>query len=463
MRAVGAIVLTLSAVFSVLIGADPVRAQDDSVSDAARELAERFAPIVVLKEQAGPCDREGEAFAPMSVEVVLDNDDVLLRQAGTGDPVVRRAPTAADLFGRGDGFFLDFNGLALKPECVYEKDFDAYTAGTDPVVYAQVVQQPDEPDFLAVQYWLYWYYNDWNNTHESDWEFIQVLFEASTVDEALASEPVEVGYAQHEGGERADWDSDKLEREGTRPVVYSSSGSHASYFGSSVFLGRSGSEGFGCDTTVGPSVRTQPGVILLPASVDDADDEFAWLAFTGRWGERQRGPFNGPTGPNTKPQWSAPIDWQQDLRSSSVDIPGSDDGSTTILDTFCSVVGTGSNLYREAQESPSTALILIVIVVWALRAWARRTDWSSVPAVPLRQRRRTGQMIRGAFASYWTSRGAIGGIAILYLPAAIVVGVVGATTHVQRGASRRWCADLGHARAGDRHDLGVLAPRRQRP
>ena len=433
MRAVCGFWLALLAVLSVLIGADPVRAQDDSTSDAARELAERYAPIVVLKEQSGPCDRDGEAFAPMSVEVVLDNDDVLLRQAGTGDPVVRRAPTAADLFGRGDGFFLDFNGLALKPECVYEKDFDAYTAGADPVVYAQVVQQPDEPDLLAVQYWLYWYYNDWNNTHESDWEFIQILFEASTVEAALASEPVEVGYAQHEGGERADWDSDKLEREGTRPVVYSSSGSHASYFDSSVYLGRSASEGFGCDTTVGPSVRTQPGVILLPASVDDADDEFAWLAFTGRWGERQRGPFNGPTGPNTKPQWSAPIDWHQDLRSSSVEIPGSDDGSTTILDTFCNVVDAGSRAYRQAQESPSTAIIVLVLVGWALRTWARRTEWSSLPPVPLRQRRRTGQMIRGAFASYWTSRGAIGGIAILYIPAAIVVGIVGATSTFNAG------------------------------
>ncbi len=414
-------------------GGGPVRAQDDATADAARELAERFAPVVVLKEQSGPCDREGEAFAPMSVDVVLDNDDVLLRQAGTGDPVVRRAPTAADLYGRGDGFFLDFNGLALDPGCVYEQDFDASTSGTDPVVYAHVVQQPDEPDFVAVQYWLYWYYNDWNNTHESDWEFVQVLFEASSVEDALASDPVEVGYAQHEGGERADWDSDKLEREGSRPVVYSSAGSHASYFDSSTFLGRSGTEGFGCDTTIGPSVRTQPGVILLPSSVDDIDDEFAWLAFTGRWGERQRGPFNGPTGPSTKPQWEAPVDWHQELRSASVEIPGSTDGNSTILDTFCNVVDFGSDRFREAQESPATTIAVIVLAVLALRSFARRTEWSAVPAVPLRRRRRTGQMIRGAFASYWTSRGAIGGIAILYVPAAIVVGIVAATASFNTG------------------------------
>lgn len=166
----------------------------------------------------------------MSVDVVLDNDDVLLRQAGTGDPVVRRAPIATDLHGRGDGFFLDFNGLSLDPGCVYEQDYDAYTDGANPVVYAHVVQQPDAPDQLAVQYWFYWYYNDWNNKHESDWEFIQVLFDASTVAEALDTDPVAVGYAQHEGGEKAGWDSAKLERDGSNPVVYPSAGSHASYF-----------------------------------------------------------------------------------------------------------------------------------------------------------------------------------------------------------------------------------------
>ncbi len=432
-RSVWVILLAVLAGGAVLVGADPAHAQDGSTSDAARELAERHAPVVVLKEQSGPCDSDGEAFAPTSVDIVLDNDDVLLRQAGTGDPVVRRAPTASDLFGRGDGFFLDFNGLALAPGCVYERDFDVYAAGTEPAVYAHVVQQADEPDFVAVQYWLYWYYNDWNNTHESDWEFIQVLFEASSVDEALASEPVAVGYAQHEGGERADWDDDKLEREGARPVVYSSAGSHASYFDSAVYLGRSGSEGFGCDTTIGPSVRTNPEVILLPSAVDDADDEFAWLAFTGRWGERQRGPFNGPTGPNTKPQWDAPVDWHQELRAASVAIPGSDDGSTTILDTFCKVVDFGSDQFRKAQESPETTIAVLFVAALAMRFFVRRTVWSSVPAVPLRRRRSTGQMIRGAFASYWTSRGAIGGVAILYLPAAIVVGVVAASTNFNTG------------------------------
>ncbi|MEZ5296512.1 MAG: hypothetical protein R2697_09675 [Ilumatobacteraceae bacterium] len=52
------------------------------------------------------------------------------------------------------------------------------------------------------QYWFFWYHNPAKNDHEGDWEFVQVLFEADSVEEALGSEPVAIGYAQHTGGER---------------------------------------------------------------------------------------------------------------------------------------------------------------------------------------------------------------------------------------------------------------------
>lgn len=406
-----------------LLGPTPASGQIDAASDEAQQLAERYSPIIMLREQSGPCDADGEAFAPMDVDAVLNNDDVLLRQAGEGNPVVRRGPNAQDLHGRGEGFFLDFNGLALDPGCVYERDYNRYTEGTGSVVYAHVVQQADRPDQLAVQYWFYWYYNDWNNKHESDWEFIQVLFDASTVGEALDKPPVAIGYAQHEGGERADWQSEKFERVGTHPVVYSSAGSHASYFSSSTFLGRSGTEGFGCDTTAGPSTTARPSVRLLPDSAA-INSEFAWLAFGGRWGERHAGPFNGPTGPSTKPRWLAPVDWHEELRSASVAIPGGDENPETVLDTFCSVVDFGSNQLRLLQKSPTQTLAALGVLGFLLRLVVKRTEWSAVPAAPLRQRRRLGQMIRGAVESYWTSPGAISGVAIAYIPFAVLVGAV---------------------------------------
>lgn len=416
------------------LGSGSVDAQTDE--DPIQELVDRHSPIVMVATQDGPCDLDGEAFRPMSVDLVLDNDDVLLRQAGVADPIVRRAPGASDLFGRGDGFFLDFNGVALEPRCVYERDFDRYADGdrdAAATVYAHVVTQDARPGQLAVQYWLYWYYNDWNNKHESDWEFIQLLFDASDPAEALAEGPVSVGYAQHEGGERSDWDNGTVERDGDHPIVWSSRGSHASYYTSSVFLGRKGTEGFGCDTTAADATALEPNVEVLPDTTSGPNDPFAWIDFTGRWGERGSGPFNGPTGPNTKPQWDRPIDWHDDLRSASVEIPGGDQTNATILTTFCSVVDFGSNQLRTFQVSPTRTIVLGIAAFLLGRFLVQRTEWTRVAPTPLRKRRRVGQMLRTSFASYVSSRGALAAIAALYIPLAALVAVVG------------WAASFGAA------------------
>ncbi|NKB42467.1 MAG: DUF946 domain-containing protein, partial [Ilumatobacter sp.] len=308
LRAASGLLVALAVGSGGVVGADAPRqgAEQESVHAAEQELAERFVPVMMLKEQAEECDPLGEPYGPTSVDIILDNPEVALRQVGPFDPVVTRAPGAHDLAGLGEGFYLDFPGSSLSPDCIFERDFDKYSADLPATVYAHVVTQPDYPDLVFVQYWFYWYYNDWNNKHESDWEGITLLFEASSAEEALESVPVAVGYSQHEGGERAAWDDPKLQREGDRPIVFSSAGSHASYFEDAVYLGRGASEGFGCDDTSGPSRRVDPEVIVLPDAVDDPDDSLAWLSYSGRWGERQGGAFNGPTGPAVKDRWLEP-------------------------------------------------------------------------------------------------------------------------------------------------------------
>jgi hypothetical protein len=410
------------------VTASPAHADDlaETEPDAVLELAQRYAPVMMLKEQEQDCDTEGEPYGPTSIDIVLDNPEVVLRQLGTGDPVIMNGPSAADLFQLGRGFYVDFPGSALEPGCLYEQDFDKFSRDVPAVVYAHVVQQDEHPDQLALQYWFYWYYNDWNNKHESDWEGIQLLFDASTAAEALDTEPTSIGYAQHEGGERADWDASKLERDGSRPFVYSSAGSHASYFGSALYLGRSGSEGFGCDVTDGPSERVDPEVVLLPDSVDDPDDPLAWLAFDGRWGERQNGPFNGPTGPAAKGRWLEPVDWHDDLRASSVVVPGGDSQGAAVVSAFCGVVEWGSNTLISFTISPLrlviSALLVVVLLSWA----ARRTDWSLVPFLPLRRRRRAGQIIRLALASYRRIPGVLVRFGLVYVPAAAAAALLGA-------------------------------------
>ncbi|MCP3856467.1 MAG: Vps62-related protein [Actinomycetia bacterium] len=420
------VVLVFAGLMSVF--PDAARAEDLAGDDpgGAQQLADRYAPVMVLKAQDGPCDPEGEPYAPTNVEIVLDNPEILLRQVGNGDPAVKRAPSASDLFGLGQGFFLDFPGGALDPGCIYERDFARYRAGLPVTVYAHIAQNDAHPGRLVLQYWFYWYYNDWNNKHESDWEGVQLLFDASSIEQALAGEPVSVGYAQHEGGERAHWDSSKLERDGTHPVVYSSAGSHASYYGSAVYLGRSGSEGFGCDNTDGPSDRFESEVIVLPDTVDDAASELAWLAYEGRWGERQRGAFNGPTGPLAKGRWLDPVTWHDELRQSSVVIPAGDSIGEQVIGAFCSTVEWGSSQLISVTTSP-IRLMVIAVLLGLMAIWLiRRTTWTLAPATPLVDRRRAGQIIRGAYRQYRRSWRDLLPFGAVYLPAILVAGLLGA-------------------------------------
>lgn len=401
-----------------------------SPSDPAQRLVDRFAPIIMLKQQSDDCDADGEPYGPTAADIVLDNPQVALRQLGTGNPVVTWAPGASDLAGLGEGFFLDFPGSSLSPECIYERDFETFSADEPATIYAHIVQPVDAPDKLVVQYWTYWYYNDWNNKHESDWEGISLLFDASSIEEALASEPTEVGYSQHEGGERADWESGKLEREGDRPVIYSSAGSHASYFGSAVYLGRSASEGFGCDDTTGPSDRISPVVVLLPDSVDDSDDPLAWVSFEGRWGERQSGPFNGPTGPISKDRWLDPLPWFDELRSSSVVIPAGDSEVASVVGAFCGVVEAGSRALITFKVSPTVAILGALIAFLLGRFLVGRTDWTAVAPEPLRHRRRAGQIIRTAAVAYRGTPLLFMAFGLVYIPAAVVAGTIAAVARL---------------------------------
>lgn len=420
LRVVAAILVAATAI--VLVDGRSVGAQDSP--GGAQELAEKWAPLVLIREQEEECDRDGEAWEPTNVDIVLDNPEVALRDAD--DDIVVEGPSAADLFGLGEGYYLDFPGRSLNPGCVYEKDFRRFKeeTGTPPTIYAHVVSQPDEPGLLAVQYWFYWYFNDWNNTHESDWEGIHVLFEADSVTEALGQEPIAVGYAQHSGGEKADWTDSNVVKVDDRLVVYPSAGSHATYYGNALYLGRSASEGFGCDNTQTPSVSIESEVVLLPDEVTSADDPLAWLEFEGRWGEKHKGAFDGPTGPTAKDRWLNPIDWHEDLRDSSVVIPGGSTFGPSVTSSFCTLVEGGSNVLLWVTASPWVALGVIIAlvggVIWAIR----RTRWSPVTTEPLQAPRQAGQRLKASWRRYRETPRMFIVIGFIFVPVAIVVGAI---------------------------------------
>jgi hypothetical protein len=216
---------------------------------------------VRLSEQQAPCAR-GESFEPIDVDAIFGNDKVTLRGPSGYTKV---APSAADVSSDHDGYALDFPGNALSSSaCSYETWQRQMTAGRRATVYAHVATESGK---LALQYWFFYVYNDFNNLHEGDWELIQLDFDAATPSAALGAHPFEVGYSQHAGAERAEWGAPKLELVGrTHPVVYPAEGSHANYFSGALFLGRSAAEGVGCDDTNEPWRELRPNVDVVPQS-----------------------------------------------------------------------------------------------------------------------------------------------------------------------------------------------------
>jgi len=339
--------------------------------------------------------------------------------------VLVTAPTAADLAGAPADAHLDLPGRALRPGCSYEQWARRVSEGMPTTAYARVVVAPDD-GLVIVQYWLYYVFNDWNNRHEADWEMLQLVFEADSVEAALAGEPVEVGYSQHEGAERAEWGADKLALDGDHPVVRPAAGSHANFFTEDLFLGHSAQEGFGCDNTQGPSTATLAEAVLLPAEVpDDAADPFAWLAYEGHWGERNSGPNNGPTGPVTKEGWIDPVAWMDDeWRDASTVVPAAGILGSGGTDFFCGVVAAGSGVYMAVLDTPLIVLgalaVLVLFAVWL----SRRTVWSPLVVLPVDAARSAGQILRGAARLHRRLLPLMVGIGLLLIPVGVVAAVL---------------------------------------
>ncbi len=406
----------------VLLAAIALASCPPASADVADEtaLAKRYAPVVRLVEQVEECGH-GEPYDPMDVDLLFGEPTVALRGPwGTGD-LVKIAPSAKDLAGGLYEYHLDFPGNALDPGCSYERWARRLAEGRRPAVYAHVARDSGYPGKLALQYWIFYAFNDWNNTHEGDWEMIQLVFDAPDARSALATSPTSAGYSQHEGAERSAWRDDKLELvDGTHPVVYPAAGSHANFFGSALYLGSSAEQGVGCDDTLGPHVDVRPVVHTIPSDATAARASFPWIAFEGRWGELQRAFFNGPTGPNLKSQWTEPIRWSQGWRERSYAVPAGGALGTGATDFFCSAIGTGSRGLRRAVEHPLPALALLAGLAALVLFGLSRATWR--PSAPLRlaRRRAWGQILTAAARMYVHRVPLFVCIGLLFLPISLV-------------------------------------------
>src|SRR4051794_6243454 len=92
-RVRAALVVALLVPLLVAAARQPARAEAPETSSPEQQLAERYAPTVMLRAHDGVCGDTGEPYVPMTVDAVLGNPEVALRQVGNGDPVITWAPT----------------------------------------------------------------------------------------------------------------------------------------------------------------------------------------------------------------------------------------------------------------------------------------------------------------------------------------------------------------------------------
>ncbi|MEZ4530813.1 MAG: hypothetical protein R2855_07245 [Thermomicrobiales bacterium] len=379
----------LFALAGTSIEAPGVAAQETAIS-AEQQLADLYAPVVMIKEQLQECSTNGEQFRPVVVDIIFGTDDVrLMRRGAHGKPdeEIKRGIQASDLFGLDDRHYIDLPFDPRNPGCSYEKWGKKRMAelGITPSIYAFVLTEPGKPG-IVVQYWYYWIYNLFNDVHESDWEGVQVYFaDATSVQDILEKQPLPttIGFAQHAGGELGHVGQDKVEMRGTHVVAHPSSGSHADYYAEAVWLGwgEDGS-GFGCDHADAPEVEIPVHVVLLPNEVSEATSEFAWLTFAGDWGEVEvPGLFSGPKGPMQHSRWHSPISWLSEIRQNSLAVPVHPTIGPGISQVFCGAAELGSRVVRVfgIDQKLITGLIVAAIVgllAFTLVAW--RYTWEAI-------------------------------------------------------------------------------------
>lgn len=387
----------------------------------AQQLADRYSPVLVVEPQLRRCG-PGEAYRPANVDILLGRKGVVLRDPNRR--ALKDAPRAADLFGRGEGDYLDLPGSPFKPGCRYERDYLSWNGTRKPVVYAHVATDAGHPGKLAVEYWMFYTFNDSTGKHEGDWEKAQVDFNALTPQEALHRSPYELDLSQHAGGERSDWDTPRVEKQGTHPLVYVATGSHANYFGRALYLGRSAHEGFGCDNTRLATERVPLQTVLLPETPGSPSSPFAWLAFHGLWGQKEKGIYNGPTGPAAKESWSQPIEWADGLRDGSVTMPGTKTLGPTLTNFFCDAVKQAAVGLNWWLVHPLPIYALLALIALGCLAAASRTRWRPPDPHPVHQLRGAGQILRASVRLYVRRPGTFAALGAVLLPVSVLAGAV---------------------------------------
>ena len=240
---------------------------------------------------------------------------------------------------------------------------------------------------------------------------MQITFDADTAEGALAQEPSEIVLFQHGGGERGGWD-DRQGREGggasgrlpcrriARDVLLVG-----------VFIGNGQGGSGSAATTLRRRFAGLDRQPLLVPTVPAPGRQFQWLTYTGRWGQKEKGFNNGPTGPTTKEQWLQPFAWMDGVRRASPKVPGGPTLGPAVSTAFCAVAANLSGYYNYATRTLAGAIVLAVVLLLIVLVPIKLTRWRPVDLANLRRPRAVGQLLRAArqlYGRHWRTLVLIG-------------------------------------------------------
>ena len=245
---------------------------------------------------------------------------------------------------------------------------------------------PGYPGQIALQYWMFYVFNDWNNLHEGDWEMIQLNFHASTAAEALQRD-AERGRLQPARGRRASGVGRPQARARRRHAPGRLPGRR---------LARELLRGGALPRRVrlagrrlrrhpkrGPASTRPVGRRSSRATRPRPARSSPGSAFEGRWGELQPAFFNGPTGPNLK----TPVDAadplvaglaRPGLRGAGRRRAGDADDRLLLRRDGRAARGCSGSAVRDPLPTIVGVLVAVALLVYALS----RATWR--PTAPLR-------------------------------------------------------------------------------
>jgi hypothetical protein len=259
---------------------------------------------LLLRHQPGVKYDSMEQYFADSAEEWTANPGNELRRADTGDARGEVLATGAQLalafLGAkkyASGAEVRDTDLIGNPRRNYREQYVALRQARPDLRNRMYGHAVEEGGRLWLQYWLYYFYNDYNlalgiGLHEGDWEMVQLRMHDDEPDLAL--------YAQHRQAEQRPWaEVERVPSDSRRPLVYVARGSHASYF----HAGFHETEAW---YDLADGKRNAPRLTL---EVID-DDTPPWVGWPGAWGDT-RARIGGvdqpsPGGPVAHRQWHHP-------------------------------------------------------------------------------------------------------------------------------------------------------------